>query len=346
MHCSILVLLLQMGEVSMAQTVVLEDAYESVVVERRVSLVDLPSASGMASFGAKRWLVAGDDANALFTLDENGQIVSKHLLPHQAFLDENGRVPKAIKRDYEAIASYVQRGEERIIVFGSGSKIPERAWIVMGFWYNGELYLDEFPAVEFYAQFMNLSQIPPALLNLEGATVIGDRMVILNRELNMVCSMSLEKMRQYLFNYSDMVISDMDLGMETKTILLPSFAGTIGGLSGACADTVGGRLIFSASVEDKTGTIQDGQILGSYVGWFDWATAGDTIVPKIYHLVDNAGNRLFDKLESVEILSWENDGMRLMGVTDDDLGGSEWLQIFVPNALFPRQPALSIEPKH
>jgi hypothetical protein len=125
--------------------------------------------------------------------------------------------------------------------------------------------------------------------------------------------------------------------VDVIQIDLPDFAGVVSGLSGACMDSAGNRLYFCASIEDKTGTIQDGQILGSCVGWVAWDPAKDHFAPRTLHLIDALGNRTFDKLESLEILTDDLTGVRLAGVTDDDAGGSEWLEFFIPNEVLQPQ---------
>jgi hypothetical protein len=301
--------------------------YEGAIVERRTNIPTLPSASGMAQLRADRWLVVGDDAKELFVVGEDGLVLDRIPTGDWTGLEEAARLPKSIKRDYEAIAGFERGGKRQFIALGSGSKIPERTWITLGTWENGRVTAQEYPAAFLYDQLMRDAEIMPESLNIEGAVVQGDQLLLLNREDNLVLKISLDGFIQSVQSQS-LQLKDR---FTHSVLALPEFGGVVAGLSGACIGPDQGRIYFSASVEDKSGTVNDGQILGSYIGWFS-ADADSLIAPTTYHLVDHVGNRTFDKLESIELLSITDEGIRFVGVTDNDDGTSQWLQILLPKA--------------
>ncbi len=308
-------------------------SYDGVLVERGVLLPDFTSASGMSLIGKDRWLAVGDDGNHLGVLDGSGNLLALHLITDAQPLDENGRVPKLTKRDFESIASYDDHGIMRFVVMGSGTKVPARTFVLLGAYVDGLLQTQELQAAEFYTQLMQAADISPDSLNIEGATVVGQTLILLNREDNKLLGIPL----QAAIDAMRLPQRNQRLEVDVVRLRLPEFAGIVAGLSGACSDSTGTRVYFSASVEDNTDPLMDGQILGSYVGWIDWRWGMKEATPTTYHLVDAEGNRSFDKLESVEILGQTEDGLRLAGVTDNDDGSSQWLQILVPNKYLPTQ---------
>jgi hypothetical protein len=300
--------------------------YDGIVVSRRIPLHGLSSASGLGRLGDGNWLIVGDDDADLHVVDDDGTVVGKATLQSAEAVDPDGRINKDVKRDYEALATYDEAGVRKFIALGSGSKVRSRTYVALGAWLGDSLMVQEYQASDFYAQVMGRANIAPAYLNIEGAVVIDDRLLLLNREDNQLLSIDLAIALQSIVNQGSEILFEVD----AIQIDLPDFAGVASGLSGACVDSAGKRLYFCASIEDKTGTIQDGQILGSCVGWMEWDATKRRVAPRTLHLVDEQGNRTFDKLESLEILDEDETGVRLAGVTDDDTGGSEWLEFFIP----------------
>ena len=161
------------------------------------------------------------------------------------------------------------------------------------------------PAPVGYWEIRNTEGILMLLLSVDGTGDLNRKaftwtysggVLLLNREDNLVLKISLDRFIQSIQNQS---LQPKDR-FTRSVLVLPEFGGVVAGLSGACIGTDPQRIYFSASVEDKSGTVNDGQILGSYIGWFN-ADADSLVTPTTYHLVDHVGNRTFDKLESIEL---------------------------------------------
>jgi hypothetical protein len=75
----------------------------------------------------------------LLLLDNEG-ICYKHIrISAEPPVLVDGRVPKKHKRDFESIADYRQGKETHLLIFGSGSKLPQRSFVVVvkAVWLDG-----------------------------------------------------------------------------------------------------------------------------------------------------------------------------------------------------------------
>ena len=98
-------------------------------------------------------------------------------------------------------------------------------------------------------------------------------------------------------------------------------------MSGACTDLRRNRLYFSASAEDSVDWIQDGEVLGSYVGWIVRPTASDGGELFAMPVVDEAGQITTDKIEAIGLLPPVNGNVQLMALTDTDGSHSQMLTL-------------------
>ena len=107
---------------------------------------------------------------------------------------------------------------------------------------------------------------------------------------------------------------------------LPSLSGRTAGFSGATLLPDTESFLFTASVECSDDPIDDGEILGSFLGILD-ATSSGYEVRWCEPLRDADGAVLPIKVESVTVLRREARGLcHLLMVTDSDDGDSEILE--------------------
>lgn len=287
------------------------------VLNRKV-VPDYPSASAMEALEDNLWLVVGDDATRAIAVDGAGKIA--HSWPLDAQGTQNGRVAKFEKRDFEAIAAYDSPEGRAFIILGSGSRLPQRAYVVIGHWKDGQIQMKEYHAPSFYAWLRVAADIPEGLLNIEGATVLGERLVLANRENNCVMAMHLDSALAAIMADD----APMSLSVQTWQLRLESMGGKEAGLSGLSTGA-DGRIYYSASVEARNNAVADGAVLGSFVGAFGLNGAGmDGFECRA--IGDAYGRRLPIKLESIVPAG----NRRMYGVTDNDAGGSEWIEIEYP----------------
>lgn len=296
---------------------------------RRVHLPHLPSASGIERFGDRLFII-GDDSPLLYQLDLSGNVV-RVLSLFETDLFATGRIPKAIKPDFEAMASLVWRGRTLLVILGSGSKSPER---------DGGFIVDvTVPDEEWRARPVSLTPLYDAMraradvvgertLNIEAATTLGDRLLLFQRGnisgIHSIVSVEAESLMHHWLD------GQPTPRVEVQDVRLPRRFGIPAGFSGAATCPNPPRVLFTASLEDAPDEVQDGPTVGSLVGWLP--TAG----------VPGAGGRFGDapemtlikengwiypgKVESITVLGTGTEApLQALAVVDDDLGGSEFL---------------------
>ena len=282
---------------------------KAIILQQR-SLEGVPSASGLSATDGG-FFVVGDDSPLLFKVDAQGNVLERT----QIFASEEERIPKAIKPDIESIARLGQ--DDGMLLFGSGSKIPRRAGIV---WIKPFEMAQHFDASAFYLAIIDACGITLDDLNIEGAACDGWTLHLLNRGGNHRVSLQAGDLVRFLLGDGPVP------SITCQAYTLPSVGGHPAGFSGAAFDSGSGRLIFCASIEATDNWIDDGQVLGSYVGWIDLADASGQV--HITPVLDQAGATYLGKIEAVEVVQRISPThLELVAVTDDDGGGSEFLRI-------------------
>jgi hypothetical protein len=171
----------------------------------------------------------------------------------------------------------------------------------------------------FYQKMQMLTQTDSTHWNIEGATMVKDRLFICNRGNNEIISCKLNGFLSWLLesNHSFPPIS-------FDKITLPSINNREARLSGLCTlDET--RLLFCASVEDTPDWTKDGPVLGSYIGIYSILQKK----PIVSYLLKNKKEKaLKQKIESVDILKEESNGdLILLAIGDNDNGASVFFQL-------------------
>jgi hypothetical protein len=98
----------------------------------------------------------------------------------------------------------------------------------------------------------------------------------------------------------------------------PLFEGKEARLSGAATvnDTL---LLLSASIEDTPNWITDGPILGSYMALYSLKSHA---LLACHLLKDQQGAVAKEKIESVDLIHWQDRGITCIAVCDNDNGSS------------------------
>ncbi len=285
-------------------------------VESRKELKKVPSASGLVLLD-NAFYVVGDNSPWLFKLSKGFKIKEKYLIfPAGQKFDI---MPKAMKPDFEALAHYQKEGEDYLLVFGSGSKTPQRD-VLVRMKLGKETEAEVFSMREFYDVMRNVAGLKEDALNIEGAVITGGMLFLLERENNLVFVFKWKEMEQYLKDFKTCPVP------EVYRMNLPEIEGLEAGFSGAAASADGNKIIFTASVENRKDTYKDGEILGSFVGFFDLLNLENGVAPVCVPIADKEGV-LKIKAESVVMVSEQKNTMDLIVVTDSDGGASEVLRL-------------------
>ena len=290
-----------------------------VIIERTV-LDGIYSASGMAAI-PEGYLLACDDQQFLWQTDKSGRANREIAVSEKRFeVGENGRVSKKVKRDFESIASWKSGNQVNYFVFGSGSISEKRSYVAKLSWKKQLISEGEFRLKNFYEKLMDIAEIDVDHLNIEGSTILGDQLILFNRELGIVFWMDFKEFEAYWESGGENHCPEI----QTKRFELP-LAGTVQtGFSGA--STANSKQVwFSASAEDTKNWIDDGPVAGSYIGWINHLTSDDIAEIQSYPVLNEAGEFTSDKIEAFSILDAKSEHPRVLAVTDSDGGVSEML---------------------
>jgi hypothetical protein len=231
-----------------------------------------------------------------------------------------GRLPKHEKPDIEAAFVYSSAGETRVAALGSGSRGTVRdGGFLVRIDAAGAIRIE---ALALGALYHNLRQAPEigprGVLNIEGAALTDDYAVLAQRAAG--------SSGNYLMRFARAAFIDWLEGKapppaaEFFPARLACVGGVEAGLTGLAFSPVHRRLFFTAAVEDRNDPVQDGPVLGSFIGSFSWPAQQPPNLENCEAPEDLPASR---KLESLCLLEESAGGVQALAVTDNDLGSSQ-----------------------
>lgn len=295
-----------------------ENSMEIEIMDR-FELEQIPSASGIEKVD-DRYYVIGDNSPWLFELHSNYFILNKYQISSKDSIEGN-IIPKKWKSDFEAMTSLEWEGEKALFIFGSGSKSPQRNSGML-IKLEDKLQLRNYDLTPLYELIMEEAKLSPEELNIEAAVVLGPRLYLLNRWDNKIISMKTSDFQKFINNEKD------NIKIKVVSIDLPEIDGIDAGFSGACADEKFNRIIFTASVENTTNTIDDGAVLGSFIGVLDKKELVQHFQPEC-ELLTQYDETLTVKVESISLKESIKKSLNCVIVTDSDGMASEVLELKV-----------------
>ena len=277
----------------------------------------LPSASGVEILGPTAFII-GDDSPYLYRLDA---VTLTPLEPVRLFDTkhfDDGRISKKRKPDLECMVALTwPDGRAGLLLLGSGSRpTRDRAWFVPT---DGAVPgLPE--VVDLTVLYNHLRTYLPAgvSLNLEAAATTTTELLLFQRTVGradaaLLFVLPLETVLRLLAGEAGASVPVP----HQLVFQLPLIDGCAAGFSGATF--VDGRLFVSASVENTSDAVLDGEVLGSFVGMVDMV-AQTAIFAR---LVWADGRAYVGKVEGLAMRKLLGAGRwELLLVTDDDVGGS------------------------
>ncbi len=283
-----------------------------------IHLSDLSSASGIGYYNNTIYVV-GDDTPWLYSLDDNLVEVNRTQISAYDSAYKK-RTPKSTKADFEGAEIVVTKNNVDLVIISSGSsKITRDTAFIVNILGNGNLISKNLRPL--YEEIKLMANLPSENeINIEGVTFSGDNTYLLHRgnvSENIVIEINQKSFIDYL--KKDMLIPHISI----YKFNLPQYDGVSSGFSGACLLPDSSGLIFTASMEDTKDEINDGVVLGSFVGVipFSQMEAG-----KFYStlLLDSNNKPLEKKLEGISVQSVSNDGqIGVITVCDNDDGTSD-----------------------
>ena len=277
----------------------------------------LASASGVEYINDNIYLV-GDDLPNLFQLDENLNIIGKRKI---AGLDSivNGRTPKSIKSDFESMALFEEAGEKQLLILSSGSKkIKRDTAFLLSLTGNGSVYKKNIrPIFDAIKQEAGLK--PNNKINIEGLAFSEDYAYFLHRgnvSENFIIEIDRNQLLAFIKNETDRVPT-----LKVFSFDLPKDEGVAAGFSGACVLPTYSGLLFTASLENTNNEIDDGAVLGSYLGFVSFAKMKEGKF--VAELITENGKTLQKKQEGITIQSINGNNIIIFTVCDNDDGSSD-----------------------
>ena len=283
---------------------------------------NLPSASGVEIYQNKMYLVA-DDLPWLFEMNFEGDILHKFQVSGITKI-ENGRTPKNIKADFESMAIVQQNGRDCFLILSSGSKKDKRDTAYL-FSPESKKVVAKKNLRPWYRSIKEKSGMGnDDEINIEGTAIVDDKIYVAHRgnvSGNFIAASSLKDFLNYLSGKT----STLPV-VEVFTFKLPSHDGVSAGLSGLSGVPGNDGLLVTASLEATGDVLNDGAVLGSYLGYIPVKTMDDG---KIYltPITDDDNKMIAKKQEGITLISTTKQGhYRVLTVCDNDDGTSDTWQ--------------------
>jgi len=286
----------------------------------------LPSGSGM-SWHRGQFFVVGDDAPDLFVLDRNFAIVDRFLLkayPVQA----DGRIPKDLKPDYEAMASVAWNGSVWNLILGSGSLpgVRETGFLVST---DGKFVSHAQDMADLYRDLATRAGFNAGqFVNIEALAIADDHAYLFNRGnagRNLLFKLGLGDLMAYMSGATRKIRN-----IEMHEAQLPRWKGVEAGFSGADYWPEIRCLVYSASVERSANAVDDGSVLGSYLGLIPLSMLKDNArldLSQSAQLISRNNVPVATKVESVVLTRTERHRATGALVSDNDDGSSEFFDL-------------------
>lgn len=297
-------------------------------IQREIELPRLPSASGVEVVGGTAYVI-GDDAPLLYCFDVAALAPGQPVTLFETAHFSTGRIPKAVKPDLECLTAVTTaEGETALLALGSGATAAREVgyWVTLGAGTPAATTVYPLSLAPLY-QLLR-ARLPAGLtLNLEAAATTSDALLLMQRSVgsaagNLVFHCPLAATLDFIRRRRSQAPA-----IEVQEYALPAIAGKPAGLSGAVA--LGEQLCVTASVEDTTDPVADGEVLGSFVGVLDPRRRSRQPVPvALVQLRQPNGRPYRGKVEGVAVRRLLGPGRyALLLVTDDDAGGSTALEV-------------------
>jgi hypothetical protein len=302
-----------------------------VTIIKKAILEDIPSASGMEIIDGIIYII-GDNSPYLFILDQSLSLINKVEL----YKSDTGIIPKATKPDLECMAKLSINNYKHLLIMGSGSKSPYRdvaILVKLPTNYNRKHMVTLIQMGGLYDLLRSNEEIiGSGQLNLEGAATSEENLILFNRSSggsnNVSLYFKLEEFIEYLQSHTEMTPFPSVYQNE-----VPAINNIPGGFSGA--DVFEEKIFFTSTVENTPNAIDDGEVLGSFVGWMKVNEGGNlkgfkkepNKIMDCIQVMEN-GKPYLGKIESISVYEKDSENKYIaLAVTDSDGAESEILML-------------------
>jgi hypothetical protein len=282
-------------------------------------LPDFPSGSSINHRDGLLYLV-GDDSNVVLILDKD--YLKAGTL--QLFNYPGKRIPKSMKADVEASVFITVSAVDYLLILGSAATTRREKIILIPFSASG---LNKARLLTVSTQpFTNrLRSLGLPEINLEGATAIGEALMVANRGNRKNTT------NHILFTNPDFWNRQDEADIKIIPIEFPSPPRDVIGISELCYEKETDTLLMSFSSEHTDNAYDDGTIGDSYIGWIQNMTKkinAPSLVPEhIINLSSFHPEFVSEKIEGLCVESVRANEMIVHLISDNDKGQSKLFKV-------------------
>ncbi|WP_207511019.1 DUF6929 family protein [Longitalea luteola] len=289
-------------------------------------LKDFPSGSSINYYDGKFYLV-GDDANNLIILDNTYKQIDSIRL----FNYPEKRIPKADKADFESATIISINNKPHLFIIGSASTEKRKKALLLPVQSYQAGFANLFHP--FFYQDAFLKQLETkgiSEINIEGATIIGDALVLSNRGNNA------KPVNYLIITPADALqapAKQNDFTVSVIPLTLPVKTKAFTGVSELCYVASKDRLLVTLSEEATDNAYDDGVISDSYIGWINNVSkkmnSSTLMLDEMINLstVDKSFRQ--QKIEGLCVESVTDAALNIHLVSDNDNGESKLFNIKV-----------------
>lgn len=268
---------------------------------------DYPSGSGLEYYNGQVYL-AGDDASDILIMDKKWRELGRIKIFEYA----QERIPKALKSDLEATTIVTSNEVPHLLILGSGTREEHRNKAILV-----NLESNNFSEHNIEVFYNRLKDEGIGNLNIESAALVEDLLILGNRGKRK------DEANKIVITEPDFYLYPENAQIRIIPIELENELAELSGLTYSAKNDV---LLFTASIEDRENSDEDGKIGDSYFGVIENAYR------KLYRkkvkineqvkLSDIHEQFIGQKIESVCIQTDKRNWLKIHLVADNDKGGS------------------------
>ncbi|GAB3198410.1 hypothetical protein GCM10027293_15150 [Pontibacter aydingkolensis] len=276
----------------------------------------------------ENYYVLSDDSPFLYQLNNKYELVQKYTLFDTSSF-KGGRIPKSEKPDLEGMAHFTYGRDEMLLLLGSGASQSRNKGYLVNL--SDKMKVQEVDFTRFYTFLKQILKIEQeGILNLEGIAIDNTYAYLLQRpsgsNTNVLFRFNADDFKDFLMRNGDLPVA------AVYYFNLPAIGNNNAGFSGAYI--LGDKLFVTASVEDTPNAIDDGEVLGSFIGVIDLLAlpyamnAANPLAVPSTQILNADGSTYKVKAESLVVTETQKDKKyKVVVVTDDDQGSSELIEV-------------------
>lgn len=282
-------------------------------------LNNFPSGSAINYYNGKLYLI-GDDANNMLILDND----YREMDVIQLFDHSEKRIPKAQKADFETAVFVHVNDQIHLLALGSASRKERETGMLIPLPISDAML--PAPQTFWNTEFINRVKTKGiTAVNIEGAALIGDQLILSNRGNNT------NQENHLIITESDFWNRQNETVISVVRVVMPLNTEGFPGVSELCYIASKDMLLFTLSSEATDNAYDDGVIGDSYIGWVNdihqKLQQPDIILDGLINLSEVNQSFKGEKIEGVCIASVNGNELVLHLVADNDQGESRLFNI-------------------